>query len=109
MTAYQVLFPDHHGDDWEEAYEYEAYNEEAAVNQCCDERYSDWEYPSGPLHFLVRDTETDIVVSVNVEIDVQPVFHSNVEKILNPQHCLHPKWNVGRDGHCWGCMSKVTE
>ncbi len=80
MNEYLILFPDNHGDDWDEAYKINGYDPEDAIRDLCVRRYSDWEYPDGPLEFQVRDIETGIVTQVNVTIDVEPVFYANIQK-----------------------------
>lgn len=104
MNKYKVIRPSY---DPDRVYEVEAWDEEDAAKEVCNKHYSRWDYPSGPLFFLVTDAETDISVHVEINIEAVPSFHGEVCDFCFPQHCLHEIRHRAKDGRCYGCLNII--
>ena len=107
MTAYSVRNADY-GEDWHEV---DAWDAEDAAQDYCEERYSDWEYPQGPLDIEVKD-EDGIIVLMRVSVEMVPSFHASDVEYEPRRACTHtrkPEWCITSTGLCSGCGGTFPE
>ncbi len=86
-----------------------AWDDEEAAESYCEDRYSDWEYPSGPLEIEVMDSE-EVTTLVLVSVEAQPVFRGETARYEPARPCWHirdPQRALDDKGMCFACRNVV--
>jgi hypothetical protein len=88
----------------------EAFDEEEAAEEYVNRKFSDMDYPSGPLHVVVRDGMGQSV-TVKVTIEAVPTFHGEVEFYNANIQCFHIRRlkSCRPDGYCFMCQQTYPE